>query len=419
MNDDFYSRFEQLFRGERPEIKARLLTYAPFFEPLLTLYPQALALDLGCGRGEWLELLKEKGFQTLGVDLDDGMLADCRALELNVRTQDAIAALQEMPNESISIVSAFHLVEHIPFDSLRTLVSEAYRVLKPGGLLIMETPNPENILVGTSHFYLDPTHTRPIPPGLLSFIPKYSGFLNVKVLRLQESPSLLKNESPTLLNVFGGTSPDYAVIAQKSAAQNVLDLFKSAFDLNVGLTFETLSNRYDNALQERINALDTLSLDQQAINVQQKGLSDRYEQKLVQVFELHAHYEKKLAQVLDLYALHDQKLAQVLDLHALNDQKLAQLQAINDQQESLAERHEQKLAQVFDLHALHDQKLAQVFDLHANHDQKLAEIFEIMEAMGRVNEALSTQVHDVYKSTSWKMTRPLRFISSIVQKLKK
>jgi len=335
MNDDFYSRFEQLFRGDRAEIKARLLAYAPFFEPLLSLYPQALALDLGCGRGEWLELLSEKGFHVQGVDLDEGMLEDCRALKLNVRTLDAIAALKELESESASVVSAFHLVEHIPFDTLLALVSEAYRVLKPGGLLIMETPNPENILVGTSNFYLDPTHTRPIPPGLLSFIPKYSGFLNVKVLRLQESPSLRTNESPTLLNVFGGASPDFAVIAQKSAAQDVLDHFKSAFDLDFGLTFETLSNRYDHALQERINAFDTLSskldtfsLDQQAVNAQQQGLTDR-------------------------------------------------------------------------------------------HEQKLAEIFEIMAAMGRVNEALSTQVHDVYQSTSWKITRPLRFISSILQKFKR
>ena len=259
MKDDFYSRFELFFRGTRTEIKARLLTYMPFIEPMLTLYPHAIALDLGCGRGEWLELLQEKGFQTLGVDLDEGMLDDCRALNLNVRTQDAISALQGMENESASLVSAFHLIEHIPFETLRLLISEAYRVLKPGGLLIMETPNPENILVGSSNFYLDPTHTRPIPPGLLSFIPRYSGFLNVKVLLLQESPSLRNVQSPTLLEVFGGASPDYAVIAQKSAPQEVLDQFKAAFEVDIGLTFETLANRYDQALQEKLHALDALA----------------------------------------------------------------------------------------------------------------------------------------------------------------
>ena len=254
MKDDFYSQFEQAFRGPRAEIKARLQVYLAFTEPLLKLYPEAIALDLGCGRGEWLEILHDKGFAVLGVDLDDGMLADCRALDLNVRTQDAITALNGLGDASASIVSAFHLVEHIPFEVLRTLVSEAHRVLKPGGLLIMETPNPENIVVGTSGFYLDPTHARPIPPSLLTFIPKYYGFLNSTVLRLQESPALREKGSPTLQDVLGGASPDYAVIAQKSADENVLSLFTSAFKLDVGLTLETLATRYDESISPQLSA---------------------------------------------------------------------------------------------------------------------------------------------------------------------
>lgn len=249
MTDDFYSQFEQSFRGSRAEIKERLRVYSPFIEPLIELYPDALALDLGCGRGEWLEVLREKGFKSLGVDLDDGMLADCRTLNFNVRTQDALAALNALEDESVSIVSAFHLVEHISFDILRTLVSEAHRVLKPGGLLIMETPNPENILVGTAGFYVDPTHTRPIPPNLLKFIPKYYGFQNIHVLRLQESSELQNKTIPTLMEVLGGASPDYSVIAQKSAHDSVLARFKSAFAVDIGLTIDTLTKRYDDAIR--------------------------------------------------------------------------------------------------------------------------------------------------------------------------
>lgn len=253
MKDNFYSEFEQSFRGSRAEIKARLNVYSPFIAPLVEIYPDTIALDLGCGRGEWLEILNEKGFATHGVDLDDGMLSYCRALNLNVRTQDAIAALNALEDESASIVSAFHLVEHIPFDVLRTLVSEAHRVLKPGGLLIMETPNPENITVGTSSFYLDPTHTRPIPPGLLTFIPKYYGFLNTHVLRLQESTALRQKVSLTLSDVLGGASPDYAVITQKSADDRILERFKSAFTLDVGLTLDTLASRYDETIQPEVS----------------------------------------------------------------------------------------------------------------------------------------------------------------------
>lgn len=260
MKDNFYRHFERLFRGERAEIKDRLKVYSPFIRPFPILYPDAAAIDLGCGRGEWLELLRGEGLLGFGVDLDDGMLEDCRVLGLNVKTQDAISALRSLPNESVSIVSAFHLVEHIHFDHLRILVSESNRVLKPGGILIMETPNPENLTVGSSRFYIDPTHSRPIPPDLLSFIPSYYGFARHVVLRLQESAELKNNASPTLLNVLEGVSPDYAVIAQKSADKSVLTLFDGAFSLDLGLTINTLAQRYDSAdLQARV-AIEQLQL---------------------------------------------------------------------------------------------------------------------------------------------------------------
>jgi SAM-dependent methyltransferase len=259
MKDDFYSQFEHAFRGERPEIKERLQVYVPLIEPLIDLYPDALALDLGCGRGEWLEVLRDKGLNAKGVDLDDGMLAECRKLNLNVSTQDVIAALNSFEDESISMVSAFHLVEHISFEMLRALISEAFRVLKPGGLLILETPNPENILVGTSTFYLDPTHTRPIPPGLLKFLSKYYGFVNGTVLGLQESPALREKVSPSLRDVLGGASPDYAVVAQKPAHENIIARFKPAFSLERGLTTDALMTRYD----QRIQAIAALGAQNQ------------------------------------------------------------------------------------------------------------------------------------------------------------
>lgn len=267
MKDDFYRQFEQLFRGDRTEIKSRLQAYLPFIEPLFDLYPKATALDLGCGRGEWLEILREKNFVAHGVDLDDSMLADCRSLNLSVKTQDAIAALQELDDESVSIVSAFHLVEHIPFDTLRQLVSESHRVLKPGGILIMETPNPENIMVGSSNFYMDPTHTRPIPIGLLSFIPRYYGFFRVKVLRLQESPSLMNNPYPTMQDVLEGVSPDYAVIAQKKADEDLLNRFSPAFSIDLGLTLHTLAKRYDESMSHAA-ARATAALAQEVVDMQ-------------------------------------------------------------------------------------------------------------------------------------------------------
>jgi O-antigen chain-terminating methyltransferase len=136
------------------------------------------------------------------------------------------------------------------------LVAEALRVLKPGGLLILETPNPENVVVGTTDFYLDPTHQRPIPPLLLSFLPEFQGFARVKILRLQESSDLAKQEDVTLKDVFFGTSPDYAVVAQKNADSSILQSFITTFDKQYGIELGELANRYDARIERRLVAFD-------------------------------------------------------------------------------------------------------------------------------------------------------------------
>jgi len=253
MSDRFYRMFEERYRGPRDLIKRRLAVYLPFLKPLLDVYPNAVAIDLGCGRGEWLELLAWSGFKPVGVDLDADMLEACRGLSLEVEQGDALATLSGLPGESQVVVSAFHVVEHITFDQLRTLVAEALRVLKPGGLLIMETPNPENIVVATRDFYLDPTHERPIPSALLAFVAEHAGFARVKTLRLQESKELVNKGDVSLQDVFAGASPDYAVIAQKHASGDVLSLTSDAFNVDYGLSLENLMGRWD-ARFDRVEA---------------------------------------------------------------------------------------------------------------------------------------------------------------------
>ena len=107
MTNLFYRAFEDRYRGSRDLIKQRLYTYRPFLEALRAHYPGAAALDLGCGRGEWLEVLGEQGFAGRGVDLDAGMLAACVERGLDVSEQDALAALAALPDDSVAVVSAF------------------------------------------------------------------------------------------------------------------------------------------------------------------------------------------------------------------------------------------------------------------------------------------------------------------------
>jgi SAM-dependent methyltransferase len=251
MSDSFYRAFEDRYRGGREVIKSRLRAYVPFIEPLVSLYPPPRAIDLGCGRGEWIELLGESGYVAEGVDIDETMLAACTERGLPARREDALAALRQLPADSIALVSALHVVEHMAFDDVRALTTEALRVLKPGGLLILETPNPENLVVGATNFYIDPTHLRPIPSELLSFVVEYTGFERHKIVRLNESPSVHAGGRVGLVQALSGVGPDYGVIGQKAAPPQVLASFNEAFASHHGIGFGTLVLSFDQQVEDR------------------------------------------------------------------------------------------------------------------------------------------------------------------------
>ena len=254
--EGFYKAFEDKFRGDREVIKSRLEVYLPFVNKLKETQSEAKALDLGCGRGEWLELLRDNNVVAQGVDLDEGMLTDCQALGLQVETADALEVLKKTNNESLSVISAFHVVEHISFDNLQILIKESLRVLRPGGLLILETPNPENITVATTSFYLDPTHEKPIPPLLLWFLSEHQGFHRSKILRLQESKAYENSKYPALTQVIEGVSPDYSIIAQKKADAETLIQFDSFFSKDYGCSLNALSTLYDEFINNKINCFE-------------------------------------------------------------------------------------------------------------------------------------------------------------------
>jgi SAM-dependent methyltransferase len=244
----FYHAFQDRFRGSLDTIYSRLRVYLPFIEPLKALDSHPAALDLGCGRGEWLELLTENGFDAQGVDFDIDMLEACHKRGLRAAKGDAIGFLKGIADESQAAVSGFHIVEHLRFSQVRALIKEALRVLRPGGLLILETPNPENLIVSTLTFYFDPTHRHPIPSELLSFLTEYYGFARVKVIRLQETRDILDPRWVSLSQVLNSASPDYATIAQKFAHHSIASLFNAAFDREYGLAAHELIGRFDRQL---------------------------------------------------------------------------------------------------------------------------------------------------------------------------
>lgn len=215
---DIYKEFEDRFRGSREDIKTRLQLYRPLLDHLTEGdMASRKAVDLGCGRGEWLDILVEAGFETVGVDVHEDMAAAGRASDRTIELRDALEYLGEQSDGSLALVSAFHVVEHVTTDYLVTLLYECHRVLCSGGLLILETPNPENVSVGTHTFFIDPTHHKPIPPLLLEFLAQQVGFPSTAILRLNGTPMTgAEGNIERSIHLLFEAARDYACLAQKS-----------------------------------------------------------------------------------------------------------------------------------------------------------------------------------------------------------
>ncbi len=181
---DLYAALEDRFRGSVEEITRRQERYVL---DVGSRDVQGPVLDLGCGRGEFLEVLRRNRIDAIGVDSSEVAVAACRDAGLEVRHMDLLAALKERPDDSLRAVSMLQVAEHLPFDVLLEVLAEARRTIRPGGLLLVETPNGENVAVAASTFWLDPTHVRPIHPYLLAFLAEWVGFEVDEVRR--SSPS--------------------------------------------------------------------------------------------------------------------------------------------------------------------------------------------------------------------------------------
>lgn len=218
MTSEYFHALAEKFRGSFDDVKAKMAHYVPYIKAEgldLTRFP---AVDLACGRCEWSELMREQGINCTGVDSNPEVLEVAKERNLSVTCTDLFRYLESLANDSIGIVSGFHIIEHLNTTQKLLLFREAKRVLVPGGLLILETPNSENPLVSSHYFYYDPSHLNPMPIQALEFMAQHFGYELVMVLRHSplEQPELQGDgNAERYLAQWLGREQDYGLIVRK------------------------------------------------------------------------------------------------------------------------------------------------------------------------------------------------------------
>ena len=208
--DAFYGAFELAFRGSEEAIRER---HSEYLDDLKANAEVAVGgvLDIGCGRGELLGLLRDNGIRCIGVDTSEDFVKHNRDAGHECELGDALDYLQSVPAGSFGAITALHVVEHLPHEKALALLDAIRDALRPGGLLVIETPNPTNVIVGAGNFYLDPTHVRPVHPAYLEFAAVERGFVDAEIRPLHPM---------TVMQVVHPT-PDEASDALRGVVENV------------------------------------------------------------------------------------------------------------------------------------------------------------------------------------------------------
>ncbi len=212
-----YFAFEDVFRGPREIVKERQSQYLGYIERAYEQSKGSFLLDIGCGKGEFLELLSGK-VPAKGIDINDKNIFFCRDRRLDAELADALQFLKSVSDETLIGITSFQVIEHLTLEYLVDLLRTSYQKIKPGGVIILETVNP-NSLYSLRNFSLDLTHLKPIPPDTLKFLLGYSGFANPEVRFSSPVPVELKlqgdDDNTRKLNDILFGFQDYAVIAIK------------------------------------------------------------------------------------------------------------------------------------------------------------------------------------------------------------
>ncbi len=225
-----YANFTDRFRGSTAEVTSKLASYLPDVHRLVGAGAGAggagaRVVDLGSGRAEWLALLRDAGVPASGVDANPAFVEAARARGLDLVHGDAVAHLEGLPPDSVDLVTAFHLIEHLDVETLLALLAAARHALRPGGCVLLETPNPSNLRMAACDFYNDPTHRSPLPPALTEYLLAAAGFdgIEVRPLHPNRSPFEPAGSGPgqqveqLVADTLYGPQ-DYAVLGYKSSA---------------------------------------------------------------------------------------------------------------------------------------------------------------------------------------------------------
>lgn len=240
---DLRRRIEQLEKAEAARDFKPFFTNAAFeenfrdpsadfmdskaYEDLADEIPMGPVLDFGCGRGEFIHLLKKRGAKDVwGIEIDPKLAEDARAEGLDVKAGDGIAILGAQPDASLGAITLLQVIEHLTIQQQLDVVALAYEKLKPGGRIIVETVNPQSLYNYAHAFFIDPTHTRPVHPAYLAFVFEQAGFSEVKwqwrnmppkedVLELDGDKDTPYNRNVKRLNSLLFDAMDYALIVTK------------------------------------------------------------------------------------------------------------------------------------------------------------------------------------------------------------
>lgn len=199
--DFLYRRLEDGLRGSEREVREALQPYAD------RARQQQPVIDVGCGRGEFLAMCREAGIDARGFDTNERSIADLKQRGLAADLAGVPECFSSYANQSVGSILATHVVEHLPVEVLFSLFAEAKRVLRPGGLLMIETPNAESLLVSASEFWRDPTHLAPRHPAALTLLAREHGFVIDEIRAVHPFPegtriAISESDPPELRRVI-------------------------------------------------------------------------------------------------------------------------------------------------------------------------------------------------------------------------